>query len=166
MGRERDGGRCQPAVSGMGSSGCWLLLAVWLTWPRRVDEREGGGRVGRDAGICMNPPAGDSGVGASAANCGRGTPASKLGRHDVQQLLTPANSARTLPRPCPPAVQLSHIHLHEAEHALLQAIALLLTSIICVPLVVSKIPGASREEEWGKGERGGVERQGGTGVGG
>jgi hypothetical protein len=40
--------------------------------------------------------------------------------------------------------QMSHIHIHAAERALLEAIALLLTSVICVPLVVSKIPG----ERW------------------
>ena len=39
------------------------------------------------------------------------------------------------------ASQLGHIHIHEAEKALLEAIALLATSCICVPLVVSKIPG-------------------------
>lgn len=53
---------------------------------------------------------------------------------------------------CPPSplslisasafLQLSHIHIHEAERSLLEAIALLATSIVCVPLVVSKIPGA------------------------
>jgi hypothetical protein len=37
--------------------------------------------------------------------------------------------------------QFSHIHLHDAEKSLLEAIALLLTSCICVPLVVSKVPG-------------------------
>lgn len=40
-------------------------------------------------------------------------------------------------------VQLSKIHIHGPEVALLEAIALLATSIICVPLVVSKIPGGN-----------------------
>ncbi|GAX79910.1 hypothetical protein CEUSTIGMA_g7350.t1 [Chlamydomonas eustigma] len=39
--------------------------------------------------------------------------------------------------------QFSHIHLHDAEKSLLEAIALLLTSCICVPLVVSKVPGGN-----------------------
>ncbi|GAX83065.1 hypothetical protein CEUSTIGMA_g10491.t1 [Chlamydomonas eustigma] len=39
--------------------------------------------------------------------------------------------------------QFSHIHLHDAEKSLLEAIALLMTSCICVPLVVSKVPGGN-----------------------
>ena len=39
--------------------------------------------------------------------------------------------------------KLSHIHIHDAEKGLLEAIILLLTSIICVPLVISKVPGGN-----------------------
>jgi len=39
--------------------------------------------------------------------------------------------------------KVAHIHIHEAERALLEAILLLATSIICVPLVVTKVPGGN-----------------------
>ena len=64
--------------------------------------------------------------------------------HEAEKALLKAITllSSLIPPPCfPNPAQLSHIHIHEAEKALLEAIALLATSCICVPLVVSKLPG-------------------------
>lgn len=62
---------------------------------------------------------------------------------------TPGQTLQSNPAHPPPPVKqvadkVGHIHVHEGEKGVVEAIILLLASIVCVPLVVKLLPGGCR----------------------